>query len=57
MRGTIRAPKPWLNEYFEDKYGKGFFESVIVPSFEDASVLECLFDGVDGIIHLVCKKA
>jgi nucleoside-diphosphate-sugar epimerase len=57
VRGTIRAPKPWLNEYFEDKYGKGAFERVIVPYFEDASVLEYLFDSVERIIHLVCKKA
>lgn len=53
VRGTVRAPQPWLNEYFETKYGQGVFEPVIVESFGDTKVLEEIMDGADGVIHLV----
>lgn len=53
VRGTVRAPKPWLDEYFEKKYGQNVFETVLAESFSDKSVLEQLMEGVDGVIHLV----
>lgn len=53
VRGTIRAPKPWLDEYFTQHYGPDAYESVIVSSFEDADVVSRILDGVDGLIHLV----
>ncbi|KAL4879882.1 NAD dependent epimerase/dehydratase [Aspergillus karnatakaensis] len=53
VRGTVRNPKPWLNQFFEDKYGKGRFETVIVSDFSNA---QCIYDalhGVSGVIHMV----
>ena len=32
VRGTVRTQKAWLNKYFDEKYGKGSFETVIVSS-------------------------
>ncbi|EIT76397.1 hypothetical protein Ao3042_07491 [Aspergillus oryzae 3.042] len=52
VRGTIRAPKPWLSEYFAQKYGD-VFEAVIVTCFENRDDINRVLDGVDGIIHLV----
>lgn len=54
VRGTVRAPKPWLDEYFTQHYGPDAYESVIVSSFEDAGVVSRVLEGVDGVIHLVC---
>ncbi|QMW45722.1 hypothetical protein G4B11_009177 [Aspergillus flavus] len=51
VRGTIRAPKPWLSEYFAQKYGD-VFEDVIVTCFENRDDINRVLDGVDGIIHL-----
>lgn len=53
MRGTIRAPKPWLDEYFAQKHGPNAFESVIVSSFGDVDIVGRVLDGVDGVVHLV----
>lgn len=53
VRGTVRTPKPWLNEYFEQKHGPDVFQTVLVESFGDKGVLEQMMEGVDGIIHLV----
>ncbi|RAQ72377.1 hypothetical protein COH20_011523 [Aspergillus flavus] len=52
VRGTIRAPKPWLSEYFAQKYGD-VFEAVIVTCFENRDDINRVLDGVDGIIHLI----
>ncbi|KAL4791075.1 NAD dependent epimerase/dehydratase [Aspergillus venezuelensis] len=52
VRGSVRSEKPWLNEYFDKKYGEGRFESFIVPSFEDFDAVEKALDGVDGVVHL-----
>ncbi|KAJ5362116.1 hypothetical protein N7541_002960 [Penicillium brevicompactum] len=53
VRGTVRSQKPWLNEYFDKKYGADAFETFIVSSFDDTSAVEEALDGVDGVIHLV----
>lgn len=52
VRGTIRSPKPWLNQYFA-KYGVNTFETCILSSFGDQSAIERALDGIDGVIHLV----
>ncbi|GES57883.1 NAD dependent epimerase/dehydratase [Aspergillus terreus] len=52
VRGTVRAPKPWLDQYFDERYRKGMFESVIVPSFEDKYIINRVLDDVDGVVHL-----
>lgn len=53
VRGSVRAPKPWLKEYFEKKYGQDVFEPVLADALDDKNVLERIMDGVDGVIHLV----
>jgi nucleoside-diphosphate-sugar epimerase len=53
VRGTVRAPKPWLNEYFQQKYGPNVFETVFVETFGNKDELESIMDGVDGVIHSV----
>lgn len=53
VRGTVRSEKPWLNEYFSQKYTQGSFESILVGSFEDMNAVERALDGVDGVVHLV----
>ena len=53
VRGTVRAPKPWLNEYFEQKYGPNVFETVFVESFGNKDELEGIMQDVDGVIHSV----
>lgn len=53
VRGTVRAPKPWLNEYFEQEYGSNVFETVLVETFGNTDELESIMDGVDGVIHSV----
>lgn len=54
VRGTVRAEKPWLNELFEKKYGKGRFETVIVSGTEKEGAFDDALDDVTGIIHVVC---
>jgi hypothetical protein len=50
---TVRAPKPWLNEYFQQKYGPNVFETVSVETFDNKDELKSIMDGVDGVIHSV----
>ncbi|BCR89251.1 uncharacterized protein ACHE_50449A [Aspergillus chevalieri] len=52
VRGTVRSPKPWLNEYFEQRYGRNVFETAIMTSFEDRDAIGHVLDGVDGVAHL-----
>lgn len=53
VRGTVRAEKPWLNAFFDNKYGKGSFETVILSSLENKDAIESALEGVDGLVHLV----
>lgn len=55
VRGTVRAEKPWLSEYFHQKYGENAFETVLVTSFDDINTVERALNDVDGVIHLVCS--
>ncbi|CRG91954.1 Aldehyde reductase 2 [Talaromyces islandicus] len=52
VRGTVRAEKPWLDEHFTSQYGKGSYESVVVPTLEDETVLDKAFEGIEGVVHL-----
>ncbi|OKL60081.1 hypothetical protein UA08_04943 [Talaromyces atroroseus] len=52
VRGTVRAEKPWLNEFFDSKYGSGQFETVIVPELDDKDALVTALKGVSGIAHV-----
>jgi nucleoside-diphosphate-sugar epimerase len=55
VRGTVRADKPWLNGFFEKKYGKNRFETVVVPGAEKEGAFDDVLDDVTGIIHVVCS--
>ncbi|PLB48132.1 NAD dependent epimerase/dehydratase [Aspergillus steynii IBT 23096] len=52
VRGTVRAEKPWLNEYFRQKYGGDSFETVQISSFVDVDAIQRALGDVDGVIHL-----
>lgn len=53
VRGTVRDKKPWLDEFFEKKYGKGKFESVAVPAIEAAGAFSNVAEGTSGVVHVV----
>lgn len=53
VRGTVRDSKPWLDEFFEKKYGKDKFESVIVKSIEDVEAFANVAEGASGVVHVV----
>lgn len=53
VRGTVRSEKPWLNKLFDDKYGKGRFETVLVPVLEAAGAFDQAVKGVAGVVHVV----
>jgi uncharacterized protein YbjT (DUF2867 family) len=53
VRGTVRDKKPWLDEYFEKKYGAGKFESVAVPAIEDVGAFSNVAEGASGVVHVV----
>ncbi|KAK2732346.1 hypothetical protein FQN55_004250 [Onygenales sp. PD_40] len=52
VRGTVRTEKPWVDALFENKHGKGRYESVIVPVIEEAGAFEEAIKGVDGVVHV-----
>ncbi|KAJ5778688.1 hypothetical protein N7520_001934 [Penicillium odoratum] len=52
VRGTVRTQKSWLNEYFNEKYGAGVFDTVEIESFDDQGKIESILEGIDGIIHV-----
>ncbi|KEF51065.1 uncharacterized protein A1O9_12881 [Exophiala aquamarina CBS 119918] len=51
VRGTVRAVKPWLTDHFNNKYGPGKFENVIVQSMEMESSFHEAVQGVSGVVH------
>lgn len=53
VRGTIRSRKPWLEELFEKKYGKGRFETTIVPAMEAPGAFDEAAKDVAGVVHVV----
>ncbi|KAH8799742.1 hypothetical protein F5884DRAFT_847965 [Xylogone sp. PMI_703] len=52
VRGTVRAKKEFLDRFFEDKYGKDRFRSVIVPAIEDNDAFNEALEGVTGVVHV-----
>lgn len=54
VRGTVRETKPWLNDLFDQKYGKGKFETCIVSDITSQVKWKGAIDGIAGIIHIVC---
>jgi uncharacterized protein YbjT (DUF2867 family) len=53
VRGTLRTDKPWLNEFFANKYAPNSFETALIRSFDNQDEIERALEGVDGLIHLV----
>lgn len=53
VRGTVRTEKPWLNEYFANKYSEGRFETRILAEMENEGAFDEVVKGVSGIIHIV----
>lgn len=54
VKGTIREEKGWLDQMFEEKYGKSRYESVIVPRIDNQGAFDVALRGVAGFIHIVC---
>lgn len=54
VRGSVRAEKPWLNKLFDERHGKGRFETAIVSSLNDEAAFDEAVKGVAGIVHVVC---
>ncbi|KAJ5879023.1 hypothetical protein N7455_002488 [Penicillium solitum] len=52
VRGSIREPKPWLNELFDKKYGKGKFETCIVSDLTSGAQWEGAVKGITGVVHV-----
>ena len=53
VRGTVRTPRPWLNEYFDACYGEGLFETILITDFKDPSAFDHALTGVSGVVHMV----
>jgi nucleoside-diphosphate-sugar epimerase len=56
VRGTVREPKPWLDDFFTHKYGAGKFESAIVPQIDVADAFKECIKGVSGVVHVVSRQ-
>jgi nucleoside-diphosphate-sugar epimerase len=54
VRGTVRTPTQWLDDYFSKQWGPDRFESVLVPDFQQPNSFDQCVQGVSGIIHVVC---
>ncbi|CAG8070524.1 unnamed protein product [Penicillium salamii] len=52
VRGTVRQAKPWLNELFDQKYGKGKFETFVLPDLTSDLECEKAVEGMSGVIHI-----
>ncbi|OAP58308.1 hypothetical protein AYL99_07398 [Fonsecaea erecta] len=52
VRGTVRSEKPWLNKFFEDRYGTGRFETAIVTALNAPGAFDEVVRGVSGVVHV-----
>jgi nucleoside-diphosphate-sugar epimerase len=55
VRGTVRSVRPWLDKYFQNKYGQDRYHSVIVPAIEQDGAFDEAVKGAEGFIHVVCR--
>lgn len=53
VRGTVRTEKPWLDQLFEEKYGKGKFQSVVLPDLATEGVYNDIIKGAAAFVHVV----
>ncbi|GAB7330188.1 hypothetical protein MBLNU13_g01854t2 [Cladosporium sp. NU13] len=53
VRGSVRSEEKgkWLHQVFGGKYGKGRFETVIVPDMQANGAFDAAVKGVAGICH------
>jgi hypothetical protein len=53
VRGSVRseAKGKWLHQVFGSKYGKGRFETIIVPDMQANGAFDAAVKGVAGICH------
>ena len=56
VRGTVRSFKPWLQKMFDEKYGYGRFETVVLPDLRLQEDLEVVLEGAQGLIHVVSPE-
>ncbi|KIY00479.1 uncharacterized protein Z520_04164 [Fonsecaea multimorphosa CBS 102226] len=52
VRGTVRGEKPWLNKFFEERYGPGRFETAIVTAMNVDGAFDKAIRGVAGVVHV-----
>ncbi|EXJ63811.1 hypothetical protein A1O7_00146 [Cladophialophora yegresii CBS 114405] len=52
VRGTVRAAKPWLNKFFDEKYGAGRFETQTVAALNEEGAFNEAIKGVGGVVHV-----
>ena len=54
VRGTVRSIEKadWLYKLFDEKFGKGRFEAVVVPDMIADNAFDAAVKGVDGICHM-----
>ncbi|PLB46252.1 NAD(P)-binding protein [Aspergillus steynii IBT 23096] len=52
VRGTVREPKPWLDEFFADRHGQDKYQSVVVPGLEVDGALDEYLGDVRGVLHV-----
>ena len=55
VRGTVRGQRPWLNQLFDERHGKGRFESIAVPSLDGEGVYDEAIKGVAGVVCVVSR--
>lgn len=53
VRGSVRSEKPWLNRFFNEKYGEGRFSTILFPSLDNRDAWGDAVTGVSGIAHVV----
>lgn len=56
VRGTVRGEKPWLDHLFEEKFGKGRFETLVTSSLEEPGAFDHSLLGVAGVVHVVSYR-
>lgn len=55
VRGSVRSQSeaPWIQGYFDSKFGEGKFELAIITDLTDAEGFETATEGMSGVIHSV----
>lgn len=54
VRCIVRSEKPWLDDFFSQKYGNGRFKSMVIPTLMSMAFINDAMDGISGFVHVVC---